>query len=209
MCDKLRLVGIAVQGSLFEHTERRQLGDGAFIEVRAGWLTGDPSVEEGLLDALLATVPWRTERRQMYDRVVEVPRLVSFHDLTVDDPPHPLLGRLRRRLNDIYAGELGEPFTTVGLCCYRDGSDSVAWHGDTIGRSSFQDTMVAILSLGATRTFALRRRGGGPSLRLPQAHGDLLVMGGSCQRTWEHAVPKTSAPTGPRVSIQFRPRDVR
>jgi alkylated DNA repair dioxygenase AlkB len=209
MCDKLGSVGIAVQGSLFEHTERRQLGDGAFVEVRAGWLTGDPSLGDGLLDALLSTVPWRAERRQMYDRVVDVPRLVSFHDLTVEDPPHPLLARLRRRLNDIYAGELGEPFTTVGLCCYRDGSDSVAWHGDTIGRSSTQDTMVAIVSLGATRTFALRRRGGGPSLRLPQAHGDLLVMGGSCQRTWEHAVPKTSAPTGPRVSIQFRPRDVR
>jgi alkylated DNA repair dioxygenase AlkB len=209
MCDKLGSVGIAVQGSLFEHTERRQLGDGAFVEVRAGWLTGDPSLGEGLLDALLSTVPWRAERRLMYDRVVDVPRLVSFHDLTVEDPPHPLLARLRRRLNDIYAGELGEPFTTVGLCCYRDGSDSVAWHGDTIGRSSTQDTMVAIVSLGATRTFALRRRGGGPSLRLPQAHGDLLVMGGSCQRTWEHAVPKTSAPTGPRVSIQFRPRDVR
>jgi len=209
VCDKLGDVAIAVQDSLFEHTERRQLGDGAFIEIRAGWLSGDPSVEEGLLEALLSTVPWRAERRQMYDRVVDVPRLVSFHDLTVDEPPHPAVARLRRRLNDIYAGELGEPFTTVGLCCYRDGSDSVAWHGDTIGRSSSEDTMVAIVSLGATRTFALRPRGGGASLRLPQAHGDLLVMGGSCQRTWEHAVPKTSAPTGPRVSMQFRPRDVR
>ena len=209
MCDKLGGVGIAVQDSLFEHTERRQLGDGAFIEMRAGWLSGDPSVEEGLFEALLSTVPWRAERRQMYDRVVDVPRLVSFHDLTADEPPHPTLARLRRRLNDIYAGELGEPFTTVGLCCYRDGSDSVAWHGDTIGRSSSEDTMVAIVSLGATRTFGLRPRGGGASLRLPQVHGDLLVMGGSCQRTWEHAVPKTSAPTGPRVSMQFRPRDVR
>jgi alkylated DNA repair dioxygenase AlkB len=205
MCDKLAAVSIAVQGSLFEHTERRQLGDGAFIEIRAGWLTE----ADDLLTDLLSTVPWRAERRQMYDRVVDVPRLVSFHDLTVEDPPHPLLGRLRRRLNDIYAGELGEPFTTVGLCCYRDGSDSVAWHGDTIGRSSSDDTMVAVVSLGATRTFAMRRRGGGPSLRLPQAHGDLLVMGGSCQRTWEHAVPKTASPRGPRVSIQFRPRDVR
>ena len=208
MCDRLvgvRAVTAGAQGSLFEHTERRQLGDGAFIEIRSGWLKDG----QDLLAALLSTVPWRAERRQMYDRVVDVPRLVSFHDLTVEDPPHPQLARVRRRLNDIYAGELGEPFTTVGLCCYRDGSDSVAWHGDTIGRSSSEDTMVAIVSLGATRTFALRRRGGGPSLRLAQAHGDLLVMGGSCQRTWEHAVPKTSAPTGPRVSIQFRPRDVR
>jgi alkylated DNA repair dioxygenase AlkB len=202
-------VEIAVQSSLFQHTERRDLGDGAFIEIRAGWLGDGAPDEGGLLGALITAVPWRAERRQMYDRVVDVPRLVSFHDLTVQDPPHPALARLRRRLNDIYAGELGEPFTTVGLCFYRDGSDSVAWHGDTIGRSRTEDTMVAVVSLGATRTFALRRRGGGRTLRLPQAHGDLLVMGGSCQRTWEHAVPKTSSLTGPRVSIQFRPRGVR
>ena len=69
--------------------------------------------------------------------------------------------------------------------------------------------MVAIVSLGASRVFAMRPRGGGPALRLLQNHGDLLVMGGSCQRTWEHAVPKTSAPTGPRISVQFRPRNVR
>jgi alkylated DNA repair dioxygenase AlkB len=207
------VVGIAVQGSLFEHNERRHLGDGAFVEIRSAWFADDtpagPPAGQDLLDELLTTVPWRTERRQMYDRVVDVPRLVSFYDLAVEDPPHPALTWLQRRLNDIYVGELGEPFTTAGLCCYRDGSDSVAWHGDTIGRSHSEDTMVAIVSLGATRTFAMRRRGGGPSLRLPLAHGDLLVMGGSCQRTWEHAVPKTSSTTGARVSIQFRPRDVR
>lgn len=68
--------------------------------------------------------------------------------------------------------------------------------------------MVAIVGLGATRVFALRPRGG-PSLRLRHGHGDLLVMGGSCQRTWEHAVPKTTRAVGPRISIQFRPYDVR
>src|SRR5579875_3981926 len=198
-------MALAVQGSLFDVQQRRYLGDGAWIDIRSGWLAG----ADKLFDALLTTVAWRTERRHMYNQVVDVPRLVSFHDLAVDEPPHPELARLRRRLNDIYAGELGEPFTTVGLCCYRDGSDSVAWHGDTIGRSRNEDTMVAIVSLGANRTFAMRPRGGGRSLRLPQSHGDLLVMGGSCQRTWEHSVPKTSAPTGPRISIQFRPRDVR
>lgn len=145
----------------------------------------------------------------MYDRVLDVPRLVSFHDLTVSPPPHPAITRLRRRLNDIYAGELGEPFVSAGFCLYRYGSDSVAWHGDTIGRSRTEDTMVAVISLGASRTFALRPKGGGAALRLPQGHGDLLVMGGSCQRTWEHAVPKTTAPVGPRISVQFRPRNVR
>ncbi len=106
-------------------------------------------------------IPWRAERRQMYERVLDVPRLVSHHDLTAGPAPHPALARLRRRLNDIYAGELGEPFTSAGLCLYRDGSDSVAWHGDTIGRSSTEDTMVAIVSLGARRTFAMRPRTGG------------------------------------------------
>ncbi len=192
--------------------------------MRSGWLDGSETLFEELLEA----VPWRAERRKMYDRVLDVPRLVSFCDLTVSPPPHPAVARLRRRLNDIYAGELGEPFTSAGFCLYRDGADSVAWHGDTIGRSSAEDTMVAIVSLGATRMFAMRPRGGGASLRvddaaegrggggarksalrLPQSHGDLLVMGGSCQRTWEHAVLKTSAPVGPRMSIQFRPRNVR
>ncbi len=199
------MVSLAVQGSLFDHSERRYLGDGAWIDVRAGWLGSD----DRLFDELLTAIPWRAERRQMYDRVLDVPRLVSFHDLTTETAPHPGIARLRVRLNDIYAGELGERFTTAGLCLYRDGDDSVAWHGDTVGRSSTRDTMVAIVSLGARRVFAMRPRSGGRSLRLPQAHGDLLVMGGSCQRTWEHAVPKTARPIGPRISIQFRPRDVR
>ncbi|WP_194163761.1 alpha-ketoglutarate-dependent dioxygenase AlkB [Mycolicibacterium sp. P1-5] len=198
-------MSVSVQGALFEHSERRELGAGAWIDMRSAWVED----ADALFETLLADVAWRAERRQMYDRVLDVPRLVSFHDLTTEPAPHPAITRLRRRLNDIYAGELGEPFTSAGLCLYRDGADSVAWHGDTIGRSSTEDTMVAIVSLGATRVFALRPRGGGQSLRLPQRHGDLLVMGGSCQRTWEHAVPKTTAPKGPRISIQFRPRDVR
>lgn len=199
-------MAVAVQESLFDPSERRDLGSGAWVEIRAGWVGG---VADRLFEDLTACVAWRSERRQMYDRVVDVPRLVSFCDLTVQPSPHPKVARLRRRLNDIYAGELGEPFTTAGFCLYRDGEDSVAWHGDTVGRGSTHDTMVAIVSLGATRVLAMRPRGGGSSLRLPLRHGDLLVMGGSCQRTWEHAVPKTTAPTGPRMSIQFRPRNVR
>ncbi|MGZ5363675.1 MAG: alpha-ketoglutarate-dependent dioxygenase AlkB [Mycobacterium sp.] len=209
---------LALQSSLFEHAERRHLGNGAWIDYRSGWLEDGAELFAELHD----DIPWRAERRQMYDRVLDVPRLVSFVDfgnLVDEQPTHPRLKQIRRRLNDTYAGELGEPFTTAGLCLYRDGNDSVAWHGDTIGRSSSEDTMVAIVSLGATRVFALRPRGGGKSpdpegrrhrtLRMAHRHGDLLVMGGSCQRTWEHAIPKTTRPTGPRISIQFRPHDVR
>jgi alkylated DNA repair dioxygenase AlkB len=107
------------------------------------------------------------------------------------------------------SAELGEPPRTAGLCLYRDGRDSVAWHGDTTGRGSTEDTVVAIVSLGAPRALLLRPRGGGPALRHDLGHGDLLVMGGSCQRTWEHAVPKTARAAGPRISVQFRPPGVR
>jgi alkylated DNA repair dioxygenase AlkB len=123
--------------------------------------------------------------------------------------PHPALDACRDLLDEHYRAELGERFTTAGLCLYRDGRDSVAWHGDTIGRGSAEDTMVAIISVGAARALSLRPRGGGEGRRYLLGHGDLIVMGGSCQRTWEHAVPKTTRPTGPRISIQFRARDVR
>jgi alkylated DNA repair dioxygenase AlkB len=208
-------MGLALQGSLFDHAERRDLGSGAWVEVRSGWLTE----ADGLFEELHDGIPWRAERRQMYERVLEVPRLVSFHNLVDEPAPHPRLKQMRRRLNDTYGAELGEPFTTAGLCLYRDGNDSVAWHGDKIGRSSTEDTMIAIVSLGATRVFALRPKDGGKSpepegrrhrtLRLGHRHGDLVVMGGSCQRTWEHSIPKTTRPVGPRISIQFRPHDVR
>jgi len=139
---------------------------------------------------------------------VRVPRLLARYRQG-ESLPHPVLDEARSALNAHYRGEIGGPFVSAGLCLYRDGNDSVAWHGDTIGRSSTEDTMVAIVSLGARRVFALRPRSGGRSLRLPQGHGDLLVMGGSCQRTWEHSVPKTAKPVGPRISIQFRPKNVR
>ena len=183
--------------------ERRLLCDGAWIDLRPGWIAG----ADALFERLAETVPWRAERRHMYDRVVDVPRLLSFY--AEGEPlPDPLLDDAKRALDEHYAEELGEPFRTAGLCLYRDGRDSVAWHGDTIGRGSTQDTMVAIVSLGAPRSLLLRPRGGGPTVRHDVGHGDLLVMGGSCQRTWEHAVPKTTRPIGPRISVQFRPRGV-
>src|SRR3712207_7384034 len=129
----------------------------------------------------------------MYDRVVDVPRLLSFYGES-DTLPHPLLVEARTLLNRHYQPQLGESFRTAGLCYYRDGRDSVAWHGDTIGRGSTEDTMVAILSVGAPRALLLRPNGGGATVRYSVGHGDLLVMGGSCQRTWQHAIPKTSKP---------------
>lgn len=183
---------------------RTPLSAGAWIDVLPGWLTGAAA----LFDWLMARVPWREERRTMYDRVVDVPRLLAYYP--EDAPlPHPVLGQARHALSSHYAPELGEAFRTAGLCCYRDGRDSVAWHGDTIGRGSSEDTMVAIVSVGAPRPLLLRPRGGGEVIRHSLGHGDLIVMGGSCQRTWEHAIPKSSRPVAPRISIQFRPTGVR
>jgi alkylated DNA repair dioxygenase AlkB len=184
--------------------ERVRLSHGAWIDVQRGWLAGSAS----LFGRLAERVPWRAERRRMYDRTVAVPRLLCFYGQ--DAPlPDPALDACRDALSAHYAGELGEPFVTAGLCYYRDGRDSVAWHGDRIGRGSTEDTMVAILSLGEARPLLLRPSGGGQARRYALGHGDLIVMGGSCQRTWEHAVPKSARPTGPRISVQFRPHGVR
>jgi alkylated DNA repair dioxygenase AlkB len=144
----------------------------------------------------------------MYDGVVDVPRLLRWYGRG-ETLPHPVLTEARDRLSEHYRPELGEAFVTAGMCLYRDGRDSVAWHGDTLGRSAKQDTMVAIVSFGSPRNLMLRpRAGGAETLRFPLGHGDLIVMGGSCQRTWEHAIPKTAKPVGPRVSVQFRPINV-
>jgi alkylated DNA repair dioxygenase AlkB len=192
-------------GALGSSVERTELAHGAWVDVRPGWLAG----ADELFDRLVQVVPWRAERRKMYDRVVDVPRLLCFY-AEDEELPDPVLTQARDALQEHYGAELGEPFTTAGLCLYRDGRDSVAWHGDTIGRGSKEDTMVAILSLGTPRALLLRPvGGGGPTLRHEVGHGDLLVMGGSCQRTWQHAVPKTSKPAGPRISVQFRPQGVR
>lgn len=183
---------------------RIQLGQGAWVDHQQGWLSGsDP-----LFDDLIGSIAWREERREMYGSEVQVPRLTCFYGAD-DRLPHPLVTRARELLSAHYRPELGEPFRTVGACLYRDGRDSVAWHGDRTGRSSRADTLVALLSLGCPRTLALRRRGGGPTRhRFSLGHGDLLVMGGSCQRTWDHGVPKSADAVGPRISVQFRPRGV-
>jgi alkylated DNA repair dioxygenase AlkB len=189
--------------------QRTVLSRGAWVDVQRGWLAGS-----GVLFGRLAErVPWRAERRKMYDRTVDVPRLLCFYHQDAE-LPDPVLAACREKLNEHYQAELGEPFRTAGLCLYRDGRDSVAWHGDTIGRGSTEDTMVAILSLGTARPLLLRPRQDdgdtrGGTRRYNLGHGDLLVMGGSCQRTWEHAIPKSAQCAGPRISVQFRPRGVR
>ncbi|SCX57807.1 DNA-N1-methyladenine dioxygenase [Klenkia marina] len=182
---------------------RHRLAHGAWVDHLPGWVERSDEV----LEVLLGDIGWRADRRQMYDREVAVPRLLRWFGAG-EALPHPALIQARRALDAHYLPELGEPFVSAGMCLYRDGRDSVAWHGDRVGRGRSQDTLVAIVSFGSPRALMLRPVGGGASVRFSLGHGDLVVMGGSCQRTWEHCVPKTAKPVGPRVSVQFRPRGV-
>lgn len=176
----------------------RALSAGAWIEHHPGWLEGHERVFAQLRDQ----TPWQAHRRQMYERQVDVPRLVARAPCT--GPLADLLAGLSATLTERYRRPLrGMALSNLSLAYYRDGNDSVAFHGDKVGRLA-NDTIVATVSVGAPRRFLLKPNAGGPSLTFDLGWGDLFVMGGSCQSTWQHAVPKR-AHADPRISIMFRP----
>ncbi len=178
----------------FSRLVRTELSHGAWVDHQPGWLDGHQS----LFDQLLEAVGWEHHRRAMYDRMVDVPRLTG--SMPEHRPDLTVVRAMAQAISNRYQLD----FDRVGLALYRDGRDSVAWHGDQVARQLPQ-AMVATVSLGQPRTFCLRPKGGGGSSRQYQlGHGDLLVMGGTCQRTWEHAVPKV-ARAGPRIAVMFRP----
>ncbi len=203
----------ALQRSLFDQGEsvtlgtdrsavqRTSLSGRAWIEFHPAWVER----QDLLFEHLAEQVPWRLEERPMYDRTVAVPRLVCFYQ-EEEALPHPALAEARSLLNRRYGKGAAGPLRTTGLCLYRDGRDSVAWHSDRIGRQHTTDTLVAIVSLGERRTFLVRPTAGGPAVRHRLGGGDLLVMGGQFQQAWQHCVPKTTRPVGPRISVQFRTR---
>lgn len=180
--------------SAFDGLCRHELAHGAWVDVVPGWVRGPGA----LFERLHAATPWRAHELRMYDRVVPEPRLTHRWRIGADDPPDEL-----RTMADALSRRYGVRFGQVGANLYRDGSDSVAWHGDRVARE-LPSAVVALVALGATRPLRLRPTGGGTSVSFPLASGDLLVMGGSCQRTWQHSVPKLTGPCGPRISVQFR-----
>lgn len=167
--------------------------DAAWVEHVPGWLAGHQVV----FDELERSARWRQEERAMYDKRVQVPRLYAA--LPADGPVPGILQAAQRLLHQRYR----EAFTRISLGFYRDGRDSVAWHGDYVARE-MRDALVATISLGAPRRFLLRPSGGGESLAWSLGWGDLFVMGGSCQRTWQHCVPKRQH-AAPRIAVMFRP----
>ncbi|MBV8951895.1 MAG: alpha-ketoglutarate-dependent dioxygenase AlkB [Actinobacteria bacterium] len=173
--------------------ERIELDATAWVDIARGWLRGPDT----LFDDLVQHVDWHQGKRWMYERVVDDPRLSCW--FPAGEPvPHPALHEARAALESQY----GVPLGGAGLNYYRDGNDSVAFHRDRELRE-VDDAIVAIVTLGSTRPFLLRPRGKGTSLDLSPGRGDLVVMGGSCQRDWEHGVPKSKR-GGPRLSMSWR-----
>jgi alkylated DNA repair dioxygenase AlkB len=183
----------ALDRSAGDRLGRRWLDETAWVDYATGFVTG----QEALMEALVESTRWQQPRREMYEKIVEVPRLVA--GLPGDGPGHPLIEEMRAWLSDHY----GVAFARTGLGYYRDGRDSVAWHGDYVARE-MDEAIVATVSLGEPRRFLLRPKGGGTSIAYNLGWGDLIVMGGSCQRTWQHAIPKV-ARASPRLVVMFRP----
>ncbi|MEO0606092.1 MAG: alpha-ketoglutarate-dependent dioxygenase AlkB [Myxococcota bacterium] len=171
---------------------RTLLGPGSWVDRRRGWVAG----ADALFSELVEAHTWHASRRKMYDRVVDVPRL--FASVPDDGPGHPLVHAMSVALAEHY----GRDLSAVALAHYRDGRDSVAFHGDRLGRHR-ADSVVAIVSLGGPRRFLVRPRGGGRSQGWMLGSGDLLVMGGRMQADFEHGVPKM-AHAEPRLAVMFR-----
>lgn len=184
----------------FAGLERTHLDDRSWVDVAADWLHGADAIAE----QLAAELPWRQRRDvKMYDALVDEPRLSCWWRAADAAPePHPVLAHVRDLLGRRYRVD----FDSIGFNLYRHGRDSVAWHGDR-HRRHVADPIVAIVSVGQARALRLRPRvAAGPrrSFAWQLGHGALFVMGGACQHDWEHCVPKTNDPVGPRISITFR-----
>ena len=177
----------------FADRERLELAQGAWIDRVPGWVRG----HDALFDELERDLPWRHETMKMYDKIVDVPRLLA--QVPSEGAGQPLIEGMRQALSHHY----GETFVYVSAALYRGGSDSVAMHGDTTARNMLS-SLVATVSLGAPRGFVMRPTEGGASRTLSLGHGDLVVMGGSFQRTWRHGIPKVAS-AGPRIALMFRP----
>jgi alkylated DNA repair dioxygenase AlkB len=174
----------------FDQLERVQLDADAWIDYAPMWLEGDDT----LFDVLVRNSTWDQPVVRMFERDVLTPRLVAQIDPSID-PVIP-------RLVDVLSARYGIRLDRVSAGWYRDGNDSVAFHGDRIARER-EHALVATISLGSPRRFLIRPKVGGESRAYSLGHGDLVVMGGACQRTWEHGVPKSSATHG-RIALMFR-----
>lgn len=179
---------------------QRLLSDGEEgIVYQAGFV--DPGVAARWFEALRAGIDWQSQRRPMYDRVVDVPRLTASWWL--DDPALP---QALAEASALLRPALAHPFNAVGLNFYRDGRDSVALHNDKL-HSLVPGHPIALLSLGAPRRMTIRAKPPARQVqRIDLAPGSLLLMSHASQHTHEHGVAKTAVSVGERISLAFRVR---
>jgi len=179
----------------FDHTMARmrriQLSPTSWIDTHPGWLSG----HDTLFEVLRQSTSWRSSSRIMYQREVDVPRLLAR--LPDDGPGHPVIDHIRDALSDRYGRRLGR----ASMALYRDGRDSVAWHRD--GELSETQSLVALVSVGEPRRFLIRPLGGRTCQGFRVGWGDLVVLGGATQGAFEHCIPKTAC-AGPRIVILLR-----
>ncbi len=224
---------LAWQGSLFDsgptdvdasfaRLRRITLDERCWVDYCPAWLAGS----DELFAQLLARGQWRQRELWMYDRKVREPRLTA--GWTVGDANTPIRSWARyaqadaeedqgradagasstpeilRRIAEVLSRRYDVTLDSIWVNLYRDGGDSVAWHGDRNAKV-LTNPLVVTVSLGSRRRFLLRRKGTTTtSHRLDPGHGDLVVMGGACQHDWEHCVPKTAKAVGPRMSVTIR-----
>jgi alkylated DNA repair dioxygenase AlkB len=173
----------------FATATRIALDETSWVEHVPGWLTGD----EVLMRHLMAVADWEQRSRWMYDRMVQEPRLTAEFP-SVPAAPHPVLHHLAATLAAHYA----QDYDRLWLNWYRDQDDGTGWHADRLAT-----TVIPVLSLGATRRFLIKPASGGRSTAITTHGGDLVVMGGRCQKDFKHMVPKQRTPAGPRLSLNF------
>lgn len=161
----------------------------------------DEATAQQWFEQLRDEVPWQAQRRPMYNRIVEVPRLTAGFRLASDRLPVPI-----REVAAWLARRTGAPFNAVGLNYYRDGRDSVAPHGDKL-HMLVPGHPVALVSLGAIRRMTIRaKQPPRTPIHVDLEPGSLLLMSYDSQLHYEHGVPKTREGVGPRISLAFRVR---
>jgi len=181
----------------FATARRVRLDETAWIEHVPGWLAGSGQV----LGTVLDTIAWEQRQRWMYTRTVIEPRLTAEYPVLAD-APQPILREIGAALSAHY----GVRYERLWMNLYRDNSDGTGWHADRPD-NKLPEAVIPVLSLGAPRRFLIRPVAGGKSTVFTPASGDLIVMGGTCQRGWEHCVPKQKTSAGPRASLNFSARE--
>jgi alkylated DNA repair dioxygenase AlkB len=184
--------------SEFRKARRVQLDEHSWLECVPGWLTRD----DLLFQTLSESASWEQRKRWMFTEFVTEPRLTAEYRV-LREAPISWLQTIGAALSSHY----GVDYDSAWLNLYRNQHDGTGWHADKLP-SRRLESIVPVLSLGATRRFLIRPRAGGKSILVAAAGGDLVVMGGRCQRDWVHSVPKETRGIAARISINFGSRAV-